>query len=89
MSIEDCATHEQDLVRHYLASRTALGVPEMSWDEAWLSFRQHTMYGLIWNVVPPAMQTAEVCDAVAARFNAASQRHDVLGALNLSHMRNG
>jgi hypothetical protein len=89
MSIENCAEREQDLLRHYLEFRTALGVPAMTWEDAWLSYRQHTMYGLIWNVVPPAMQTAEVCDAVASRFNAASQRHDVLGSLNMTHIGHG
>lgn len=81
MAIDDCAAHEQGLVRHYLDEREAQGVPPMDWDSAWLSYRQHTMYGLIWNVVPPTMQPPEVCDAVANRFNAASARHDVMEAL--------
>lgn len=81
MSIADCAVHEEELLRSYLAARTAHGVPRMDWDEAWLSYRQHTMYGLIWNVVPPRMQPEAVCREVAARFNAAAARHDLTKVL--------
>jgi hypothetical protein len=81
MSVADSEAHEQELLRLYLDARTAKGVPAMDWDAAWLSYRQHTMYGLIWNVVPPTMQPIEVCEEVAARFNAAAARHRVGEAL--------
>lgn len=81
LGVEACAAHEEDLLRYYLAARAAAGVPPMRWDEAWLSYRQHSMYGLIWNVVPPTMQPAAVCEAVAIRFNAAAGRHDLAGVL--------
>jgi hypothetical protein len=39
------------------------------------------MYGLVWNVVPPVMQLAEVCAVAARRFNAAARRLGVHEAL--------
>ena len=83
LEVETCAAHEEDLLRHYLGARAGLGVAPMDWDDAWLSYRQHTMYGLIWNVVPPTMQPAEVCEAVAIRFNAAAGRHDLADVLRV------
>lgn len=80
---DDMAAHERDLLEGYLQEREALGVPLMDRDEAWLSYRRHTMYGLVWNVVPPAMQTEETCLTISRRFNAAAARHDVARALDL------
>ena len=58
-------------------------MPRMDREEAWLSYRRHTMYGLVWNIVPSAMQTPETCEAIARRFNAAARRHDLLNALGM------
>lgn len=79
----DMAAHERELLETYLEEREALGVPVMDRDEAWLSYRRHTMYGLVWNVVPPTMQTEETCRIISRRFNAAAMRHDVARALGL------
>jgi hypothetical protein len=76
MAIEPCAARERDLLEHYLLAREAQGVPAMDREKAWRSYRQHSMYGLIWNVVPPVMQPLEVVREVAARFNAAARRHE-------------
>ena len=78
---DDMAAHERELLEQYLRAREALGVPPMDRDEAWLSYRRHTMYGLVWNVVPPVMQTEETCRIISRRFNAAAARHDVARAL--------
>lgn len=75
MTVEDAVSCERDLLAHYLRELRGLGVPELAFDAAWDSYRRHTMYGLVWNVVPPVMQTPEVCATVAARFNAAAARH--------------
>jgi hypothetical protein len=83
MAVADSAAHEQDLLKRYLAAREALGVPAMSFDEAWLSYRRHTMYGLVWNVVIPGMQTLEVVEAISERFNAAAARHGLVDLLNI------
>lgn len=77
------AEYERELLEGYLQEREALGVPRMDREEAWLSYRRHTMYGLVWNIVPPAMQTPETCEAIARRFNAAARRHDLLKALGM------
>lgn len=81
MDAEECAAHERDLVAHYLKALASFGVTSPSWDEAWLSYRRHAMYGLVWNVVPPTMQPAEVCEMEAQRFNAAVERLDTHAAL--------
>lgn len=81
LDADDCAAHEQDLVRHYLEALKESGVEAPIWDEAWLSYRRHAMYGLVWNVVPPTMQPAAVCEMEAVRFNRAVQRLDTFEAL--------
>jgi len=81
MDAGECATHERDLVTHYLKALTAQGVAAPDWDEAWLSYRRHAMYGLVWNVVPATMQPAAVCEMEALRFNAAVLRLDTHDAL--------
>jgi hypothetical protein len=81
MTAADAARHERDLLEGYLLAREAHGVPPMDRKAAWASYRAHTAYGLVWNVVPPEMQTVAVCDAVAERFNAAFARHDVVTVL--------
>jgi thiamine kinase-like enzyme len=75
MEAGECAATERTLVEHYLQVREAKGVPPMNREEAWGSYRQHTVYGLVWNVVPPVMQPIEVVTEVAARFNVAARRH--------------
>lgn len=81
LDADECATHERDLVRHYLEALRRNGVAPPPWDEAWLSYRRHAMYGLVWNVVPPTMQPAAVCEMEAIRFNRAVQRLDTFDAL--------
>lgn len=81
MESEACAAAERDLLAFYLDALGRAGVTPPSWEEAWLSYRRHAMYGLVWNVVPARMQPAEVCAAAAARFNAAVRRLDTYEAL--------
>lgn len=83
MAWQDAAEHEQALLKRYLAAREALGVPAMDFDTAWASYRNHTMYGLVWNVVIPGMQVIEVVDAISERFNQAAARHDIVALLQL------
>lgn len=81
LSVEDCAEHEEALVRHYLKTLAEQGVAAPAWDEAWLSYRQHAAYGLVWNIVPPVMQPKEIVDVEAMRFNAAVARLDTYEAV--------
>lgn len=81
LDIDACVAHERDLLAGYLQELAARGVAAPGWDEAWLDYRRHAMYGLVWNVVPPVMQPAEVCAVAARRFNAAARRLAVHEAL--------
>lgn len=84
MDADECAATERDLLESYLMRLEQLGVPRLDRELAWRDYRQHTAYGLVWNVVPPVMQTEAVCAAEAWRFNAAAARHDIEEALGLS-----
>lgn len=81
MDVDECAENEQDLLRHYLDVLAEQGVEPPDWAAAWLNYRRHAMYGLVWNVVPPAMQPVDFCEALSVRFNAAAERLDVPAAL--------
>jgi hypothetical protein len=81
MDMDESARHEESLLRGYLEELESQGVRDLDWDQAWLSYRRHAMYGLVWNTVPPVMQPPEVCELEALRFNAAVKRletHDAL-----------
>lgn len=77
LDAETCERHERELFELYLDEREALGVPRQDRDACWTSYRLHTMYGLIWNVVPTVMQPTEVVETVASRFNLAAARHEL------------
>jgi hypothetical protein len=83
MAVDDVAAHEARLLEHYLKALHAAGGPDLDRADAGYRFRLHTMYGLIWNVVPPTMQTEETVSTIASRFNAAAVRHDLAGLMNL------
>lgn len=82
LDVADSAAAEQDLLREYLRERDSLGVPSMTWEDAWNSYRLHAVYGLVWNVVPTVMQKTEVVEIEARRFNAAAERLNVVEVLN-------
>ena len=44
LSIDDRRAREQDLLRHYLGARRALGGSEIGFDDAWLAHRVHAAY---------------------------------------------
>lgn len=83
MAVEDAVAHEAELLEHYLKALHAAGGPELDRADAEHRYRLHTMYGLIWNVVPPTMQTEETVSTIATRFNAAAVRHGTAGLLDL------
>jgi hypothetical protein len=76
-----CAEHEKSLLRYYLERREAYGVPEMAFDEAWLSYRRHALHGLVWIINPTTMQPVEINTAYALRFGAAVDRLECWAAL--------
>jgi hypothetical protein len=78
LSIEDRRTHEESLLRGYLAALAAGGAdPVPGWDEAWLSYRRHMLHGLLWFLCPTQMQPLEIINANVERFGAAASDHQV------------
>jgi hypothetical protein len=51
MQVEDRRAHEEELLRHYLSVREAIGGAPVSFDDAWLAHRLHSLY-----CVPAACQ---------------------------------
>jgi len=84
MAADEAAAHEADLLELYLKALHAAGGPDLDRSDANHRYRLHTMYGLIWNVVPPTMQTEETVSTIASRFNAAAVRHDLAGLMQLA-----
>ncbi len=83
MAADVAAAWEEELLDHYLRALEEAGGPALDRAAAWHRYRLHTMYGLIWNVVPPTMQSNETVSTIASRFNAAALRHDVVSLLRL------
>ena len=83
MDTDDAAANERELLEHYLIALKAHGAPALERDAAWENYRRHTMYGLVWNVVPTAMQTERAVDIISRRFNAAARRHELAGLFDL------
>jgi aminoglycoside phosphotransferase (APT) family kinase protein len=62
MAVEDRRAHDRDLIRHYLACRTALGGVEISFDDAWHAHRLHAAY-----TVPASCQVVTFPDDATPR----------------------
>ena len=78
LSIEDRRSHEESLLRGYLQALAAAGAdPVPSWDEAWLTYRQHMLHGLLWFLCPTQMQPIEIINANVSRFGAGASDHEV------------
>ena len=87
MQVEDRRAHERDLLRHYLDVRQAKGGEPISFGDAWLAHRLHSLY-----CVPAACQIVTFPEnatsrrkvfaaAFLARVEAALADLDPLGAL--------
>ena len=75
--------HEAGLLRHYLGRLAAAGVTPPSFDEAWLKYRQHAIYGVaMWLITPDGVHTDEAQRGYLGRCLAAAERLDTLGALS-------
>ncbi len=87
MQIEDRRTHEQDLLRHYLDARRALGGEPIGWDEAWQAHRLHALYCVVaaCSIVTFPADAPErrriFADAFLARVEAAIEDLEALDAL--------
>jgi len=76
------AAHEADLLRHYLDRLAALGVSPPSFDEAWLTYRRHVIYGVaMWLITPDGVHTDEAQLGYLSRCLEAAERLETLAAL--------
>lgn len=75
LTIEDRRRWENELLVHYLGALQAAGGPRLDTDDAWLAYRQHTLYPFVaWaftragaGAVLPNMQRDSVCNDIMAR----------------------
>lgn len=68
LSTEERRKHERELLHHYLEALSATGASAPTFDEAWLSYRQHQLHGLMFALCPPEMQPADVCTLMGDRY---------------------
>lgn len=84
LDIEVRRKNERDLLTHYLECLSARMEDPPDFDEAWLSYRRHTMYGLFaWVACPLDMQPMEVVKPCADRFAVATVDLETAKALAL------
>jgi hypothetical protein len=81
LSVDDRRTHDQDLIRLYLAALAAGGGPHLGFDEAWMAVRRRHLHGLCWLLIPEQMQPEDYSAAMAERYATAAIDHDTLGLL--------
>jgi len=82
LRVRDRERSERDLVQHYVDCLRAGGVDEISFDAAWLTYRQFLIYGLwIFLANWEEMQPFEVNATYVTRFAAAVSDHDTYGLL--------
>jgi aminoglycoside phosphotransferase (APT) family kinase protein len=81
---EQRAEHERSLIEGYLAELAVHGVPAPSFDEAWLQYRRHALYGvLMWIITPDGVHTDEAQLGYLERCLAAAEALDTKGALEV------
>ena len=90
MQVEDRRAHEQELLRHYLDARRALGGQPISWDQAWQAHRLHALYCVVaaCSIVTFPADAPErrriFADAFLARVEAAIEDLESLDALRVA-----
>lgn len=83
LSVEDRRSAERDLLNSYLSALADDGGPELDGADAWDDYRRHCLHGLIWSVLPAAMQSPENVRAMSDRYVAAIVDHDPLSLLGV------
>ena len=89
LRIEDRRNWDRDLLGAYIESLHEAGGPKLDLDEAWTSYRQHTLYPFFaWaftragaGAVQPDMQPDSVCNDIMSRTAHAVSDLDALGAV--------
>lgn len=83
LTVADRRAHEQPLLRHYLDRLAAGGGPRLTFDDAWLDYRRHTIHGFLWVLTPPEMQSPPRVRAMGERYMAALEDHETLALLGV------
>lgn len=84
LEIEDRRKNDRQLLNHYLDCLSSRVKEVPDFDEAWLSYRRHTMYGLFgWVACPLDMQPMEVVKPCTDRFAVAAVDLETAKALTL------
>lgn len=90
LTVEDRRLWEQDLIRHYLDQLRSAGGPALSFDDAWLSYRQHGFwpyFAWVFTIgagkMQPAMQPDHVSMAIIERTANALNDHNALALVGL------
>ena len=83
LDIHDRRRWEKDLLRHYLKSLAALGIPSPPFESAWEAHRREIVYGLfIFLINETRFQTEAINTAYTARFGAAALDHGTVELTN-------
>lgn len=90
LTIENRRKWERELLEFYLAQLAAAGGPSLNFEDAWLAYRQHTIYpyyGFLTVMgagsLLPAMQPRDACLEIIRRASAAMVDLDSLSALEV------
>lgn len=73
--------HERELLAFYLERLAARGIAAPSFEEAWLDYRRHVIWGFLWIVCPASMQPEDVIVTQAARYARAALDLETFAAL--------
>lgn len=74
LDVEDCRTHERDLLAGYLGALRRAGVEAPGWEESWRRYRATPAFGLgtwLHTLSAGSLQPVDVCLATLRRFAAA------------------
>jgi hypothetical protein len=82
LTIEDRRAHERDLLAGYLAALEGYGATPPSWDEAFLAYRQFSLWGFVVLLTPgEGVQSEEYNTVVGERHAVAAVDLDALSAI--------
>ncbi|KAK8041101.1 hypothetical protein PG994_014108 [Apiospora phragmitis] len=80
-AVADRRQHEDEVLKHYLASLTRLGGPALDWrgdEEVRPEYRKCVLSGMGWVLTPEQMQRGERVHAMVERYAAAFEDHKVI-----------
>lgn len=83
LSVEDRRQHERDLLEGYFAALADSGGPVMDRADGWEDYRRHQLHGVIWAMLPAALQSRDAVHAMSERYAAAIEDHATLELLGV------